>query len=172
MAPTPTLEQRIQALPQELQDNILDFTLLDPPSVVRIKAWYQKPPWQLSVNRRTRALVARHYYSFSTFQLGYGYRWERPITRAWLKSLSEQYRRVITIRLDWSWVESTRRMLAQKGQQGLLNYYEGLMDGVMSDFGATHVGRIEPEQMHLQVVAGDLSEERWATLKEIENILK
>ncbi|CAK1357965.1 unnamed protein product [Cercospora beticola] len=61
----PTLEERIQSLAQELQDMILDYTLLIEPTTVNITDRYQ-PPWQLSVNRRTRPLVAEHYYSTST----------------------------------------------------------------------------------------------------------
>ncbi|KAM3424682.1 hypothetical protein BST61_g6669 [Cercospora zeina] len=64
--PEPTVEQRIRNLSQELQDMILDYTLLVEPSTVTITDTY-RPPWQLSVNRRTRPIVAQHFYSTSTF---------------------------------------------------------------------------------------------------------
>ena len=59
----PSIEDRIQALPQELQDVILDVTigLYDPPRTVELDAHY-KSPLGLQVNRATRASFVKHYY--------------------------------------------------------------------------------------------------------------
>ncbi|PPJ52781.1 hypothetical protein CBER1_11305 [Cercospora berteroae] len=80
----PSIDDRIQALSQELQDLILDFTLLS--GVKCHNAWIigsYKRPWQLEVNKRTRKFLLEHYYSESMFILG-----DNPgFWRSWLRSL-------------------------------------------------------------------------------------
>lgn len=66
---TPNIDDhRIQALSRELQDLILDFTLLAGVECrdVQIGAAY-KPPWQLGVNQRTRKFLVKHYHRTSIF---------------------------------------------------------------------------------------------------------
>ncbi|PIA89234.1 hypothetical protein CB0940_06876 [Cercospora beticola] len=60
------LEDHIQALPQELQDKILDFTLIA--AVEGVQAVIDDtPPWQISVNSRTRKFVAPKFYETASF---------------------------------------------------------------------------------------------------------
>lgn len=60
------LENHIQALPQELQDMILDFTLIA--AIEGVQAVVDDPPpWQISVNSRTRKIVAPKFYGTASF---------------------------------------------------------------------------------------------------------
>ena len=62
---------RIQALPQELQDVILDYALSlddDEDIAVAIDDDYRFP-WQIQINSRTRKKVTQAYYTRSTFLL-------------------------------------------------------------------------------------------------------
>lgn len=68
-----TLDDRIAALPQELQDIILEFTLdslLDVPSsgIVTITLW-QKPPVSLQISRALWTKFATRYYGGRTFKV-------------------------------------------------------------------------------------------------------
>lgn len=59
----PTLDNRVQALPQELQDSILDLTIgiHDSFCTMAIDGKY-KSPLGLQISRATRAKFANHYY--------------------------------------------------------------------------------------------------------------
>ncbi|USW56684.1 hypothetical protein Slin15195_G100030 [Septoria linicola] len=78
------LDSRIKALAQELQDLILDFTLIasfkptHQGDVVRLGfddryGTPYKPPWQLSVDRRSRKEFATWYYGENIFYLPWSY---------------------------------------------------------------------------------------------------
>lgn len=60
------LDNRIQALPQELQDTILDFVLIAGVKCIE-KRIHDSPPWQISVNSRTRKFVALEFYETASF---------------------------------------------------------------------------------------------------------
>ncbi|GIZ41281.1 hypothetical protein CKM354_000459200 [Cercospora kikuchii] len=80
----PSIEDRIQALSQELQDLILDFTLSS--GVKCHNVWIvgnYKPPWQLQVNKRTRRFLLNHYSSESLFTVVHN----SGFWRSWLRSL-------------------------------------------------------------------------------------
>ncbi|KAI5362629.1 hypothetical protein Slin14017_G063100 [Septoria linicola] len=64
------VESRIQSLAQELQDLILDFTLLATMKneEVLVSQDY-RPPWQISVDSRTRKVVAPVYYGIAIFEI-------------------------------------------------------------------------------------------------------
>ncbi|KAF2216871.1 hypothetical protein CERZMDRAFT_80891 [Cercospora zeae-maydis SCOH1-5] len=89
--PEMTVEDRIQNLCQELQAMILDYTLFVEPSTVAITDAY-RPPWQLSVNRRTRPIVAEHFYSTSTFSDNTA----RLNLQHWLDGLPEAHTPMLT----------------------------------------------------------------------------
>lgn len=57
---------RIQSLPQELQDQILDLTI-DPPTYTDIFIDAGVTPWQLQLNHASRARHGKAYYSTNTF---------------------------------------------------------------------------------------------------------
>lgn len=101
------LSRRIQALPQELQDIILDYTISFQPAednIVRITSDY-KPPLGLQVSWHTRAMFAKAYYSefifqaeFSEYSHSYGAAFW-PLD--WLEKLVMSERDLIhTIRLE------------------------------------------------------------------------
>lgn len=87
-----TIEERIQILPQELQDQILDSLLILTKrnlSFIWITPNY-KPPWQLSLDHRTRRTQAYDYYVNTTFLyagLSYVYQWH-----AFCRSIPAPYR--------------------------------------------------------------------------------
>lgn len=86
----PSLDDRIQALPQELQDGIVEaFLAVDSSATVKISPNY-KPPMQLQVNRRLRSIFAKTYYSNSTFQFK-----DHVVTSRWLLSLEFEHRACI-----------------------------------------------------------------------------
>ncbi|EME78621.1 uncharacterized protein MYCFIDRAFT_78331 [Pseudocercospora fijiensis CIRAD86] len=64
-----TIDARIQALPQELQDMILKWTLAEtmPGPETEINRFYQTP-WQLQFNRTSRRDLARNYFASSKFR--------------------------------------------------------------------------------------------------------
>lgn len=66
-----SLDDRMQALPQELQDMIFECTLTThattPSTVVLTPA--HRPPRELQINRKTRAAFASTYYSTTTFRV-------------------------------------------------------------------------------------------------------
>ncbi|EME78719.1 uncharacterized protein MYCFIDRAFT_78416 [Pseudocercospora fijiensis CIRAD86] len=63
-----SLDQRIQALAQELQDIIFGYTVAFEPGIVTInRKW--KAPWQLQINRKSRAELSKAYYGHSTFRI-------------------------------------------------------------------------------------------------------
>ena len=96
------IKERIEKLPQELQDEILDWTLLltsKKATHVLITPEYC-PPWQLSVNQRTRRIQAYEYYSNSIFWPGgrlsvLGGRLFSHGWHAWRRSIPEQYRLLV-----------------------------------------------------------------------------
>ena len=63
-----TLNDRIQALPQELQDIIRDYTLDYPTTPIAIMMSYDyRPPINLQINRAIRSTFASTYYTNTTF---------------------------------------------------------------------------------------------------------
>lgn len=79
---------------KELQDEILDFTILIKPSTVTITADY-KPPVEHQISRATRQKAARHYYSTSDFSLIY-YDGRQDIGEKRIQSLTQAHRDMIT----------------------------------------------------------------------------
>ncbi|KXT12019.1 hypothetical protein AC579_4660 [Pseudocercospora musae] len=63
-----TLDERIQALAQELQDIIFDCTVAFEPGVVLVDKEC-KASWQLQINRATRAKLTKANYNQSTFRI-------------------------------------------------------------------------------------------------------
>ncbi|CAK1358008.1 hypothetical protein CB0940_07334 [Cercospora beticola] len=94
------LDHRIQALPQELQDEILDLTVAIKPTTVVIDKSY-KPPWQLAIDQALRRKVAQDYYSSTIFVVEDG-RAKPPLLRSWLTSLPADHTHLVSeIRLHW-----------------------------------------------------------------------
>ncbi|KAI5362623.1 hypothetical protein Slin14017_G063040 [Septoria linicola] len=95
------LETRIESLAQELQDLILDFTLIGgiesarSGDAVHVERGTYKPPWQLSVNRRSRKEVSASYYSSNIFQLPDAFEEMQLVIQmtiiSWLKALSGEH---------------------------------------------------------------------------------
>lgn len=106
-----TLDSNIQALPQELQDAILDMSdIFGFPATVSICNDY-KPPIALQLSHRTRAKFAPEYYRNTVFEYEFGgrdfltSRFPYPITKPvrtwhnallWLRSLRTEHQRMIT----------------------------------------------------------------------------
>lgn len=89
---SPTLDDRIQALPRELQDAILEaWITIDSTTEITITESY-KPPSQLHVSRSIRTSFATAYYAHTTFIL-HTYNFEMNIP--WLSSLSSEHRDLI-----------------------------------------------------------------------------
>lgn len=94
----PTLSQRIQALPQELQGHILEHVVAIPPNQTTIITLSHRPPWQLSFNRATREKVAKPYYASTIFALASRQMNGGPSDCSkinfyrWLKSLPKEHR--------------------------------------------------------------------------------
>ncbi|CZT20945.1 uncharacterized protein RCC_06806 [Ramularia collo-cygni] len=125
---TERFNMRVQTLPQELQDSILECVITEKPSedgVIYIDETY-KPPLALQLNRKMRAAFALEYYGGDTIfqymspeaphspplptgvetRLHYPHLSDfavKPL-RNWLSNLEHQYRTLIsTIRLDWKY---------------------------------------------------------------------
>lgn len=106
---TEALSRRIQALPQELQDIILDFVLSVPPNddgVVYISDAY-KPPTGLQLNRKIRARFAKAYYGGDAIflverPLNLEFRlWCFPRLERWFSKLEFSHSELInTIRME------------------------------------------------------------------------
>lgn len=102
MASDIDIEDRIRRLPQELQDLILDFTLIPSARTVNINESY-RPPWQLRINRRSREIVAMTYYRDTTFIID-SQKGQQPaypqyrvsVLQCWLSSLRRKDRRLIS----------------------------------------------------------------------------
>jgi len=89
------LRQRIQLLPQELQDMFYDLTFTAHASVRKIDHSYE-PPTRLRVSHASRILYATSYYGGSVFEID-----TYDVLYRWLKSLnSTQQTLVKIIRLD------------------------------------------------------------------------
>ena len=110
------VKRGIQALPQELQDSILQFALLaslcernpQQNAVVFIDCRY-RTPWQLSINRASRRTVSNFYYTQTSFRYSVFFQPEyysqdkasalikaTSIFGKWLKSLTQARRGQIT----------------------------------------------------------------------------
>ena len=86
-----TLADRVQALPQELYDEIYHLTFTAVPSIQHIsKAKGYRPPSCLQVNRATRKTIAPVYYS-SIFYITRedGWRWIASLSRSHFEMLNE-----------------------------------------------------------------------------------
>lgn len=93
MYSAPTLDERIQALAQELQDIIFDYTVAIDTEVVTIdKDW--KAPWQLQINRATRAKFSKVYYSHTRFNVNTDCNSVFTMDQ-WLDMLEDNHRAVI-----------------------------------------------------------------------------
>ena len=93
----PTLDDRIQSLPQELQDIILDFTVAVKPDQTIVIKSKLKAPWQLQINSATRKQNAPIYFGTSKFQTDL----KLPIMHfgtltQWLSAQDSAHRRMIT----------------------------------------------------------------------------
>ncbi|KAF2164758.1 hypothetical protein M409DRAFT_24663 [Zasmidium cellare ATCC 36951] len=96
------LDRRIQALPQEVQDEILDHVLFIKPGEVTINTTSYTPPWQLHFNRATREKIAEHYYATSVFKISDADYGCFSVTSRWLKSLTAKHQaKVADIRGDY-----------------------------------------------------------------------
>jgi hypothetical protein len=93
------LNELMHALPQELQDMILDFTLTTTLQVVRIDPKTYRPPPQLAIDRATRTKFAKIFYQQTLFYFAgprfitgeLGIRIDRTVYRAWEASLSREH---------------------------------------------------------------------------------
>ncbi|KAK4494925.1 hypothetical protein PRZ48_014281 [Zasmidium cellare] len=102
MADDEDLDRRIQALPQELQDEILDHVLFIEPGEVTINTASYKPPWQLRINRATRKKVAAHYYMTFTFKIRDKELGPWSLAVLWLRSLTGDHQGMVSdIRGDY-----------------------------------------------------------------------
>ncbi|GIZ41803.1 hypothetical protein CKM354_000509600 [Cercospora kikuchii] len=90
----PSLEHLLQALPQELQDMILGFTIITSPSIVRIETERYQPPPLLQINRATRATAAESYYSQTVFACTHEFHNNVEFIR-WLRSIPARHRALI-----------------------------------------------------------------------------
>lgn len=104
-----TMGLKIQRLPKELQDSIIDLTsILDVPTSVFVNDSY-KPPVALQLNRRIRAKYAEKYYSTTVFEFeypnkafngfgwhGFGWHEPKPGLDKWVASLKAEHTDVIT----------------------------------------------------------------------------
>ncbi|KXS95453.1 hypothetical protein AC578_4727 [Pseudocercospora eumusae] len=104
MSSAPTLEERIQTLAQELQDMIFDFTVSFDPGVITIDDKW-KAPWQLQINRATRAKISKTYYGRFSFRISS--RCDSVVMFGrWLDMLGKSERALITnLRVDSDWDE-------------------------------------------------------------------
>ncbi|CAK1357964.1 unnamed protein product [Cercospora beticola] len=91
----PSLEILLQTLLQELQGEILAFTVMTPPSIVQIEPETYRPPHLLRINRRSRAIAAEHYYTHTTFACTHKSFYHTEFVR-WLRSLPAQHRASIS----------------------------------------------------------------------------
>ncbi|PPJ57544.1 hypothetical protein CBER1_06249 [Cercospora berteroae] len=89
-----SLENLLQALPQELQDMILRFTIITSPSIVHIETKSYRPPPVLQINRATRAIAAEYYYSQTVFACIHESHDNIKFIR-WLRSIPAQHRALI-----------------------------------------------------------------------------
>ncbi|PPJ52782.1 hypothetical protein CBER1_11306 [Cercospora berteroae] len=115
---SPELPHFIQALALELQDMILDYTLVaslenakdkSPTNKIMLTSRYRFP-WQLHLNRRTRRLVAHHYFAYPVFQLRDAHCCLKgsAVLEAWLINVDPLYIGLITkIRLDFREAKET-----------------------------------------------------------------
>ena len=82
MASADQLARRVQALPRELYDHILDYTLTTP-STITIERAYRPPP-QLQIDRATRRIASRALYGpDTTFVIS-----NTRLCDQWVRSLS------------------------------------------------------------------------------------
>jgi hypothetical protein len=89
------LDARIQALAQELQDEIFSFAFLQIPISVFIDKDY-KPPMALQLNRKLRARFAKAYYANVMFMCkGHKYERYKHYMAAWASQLEKQHRDAI-----------------------------------------------------------------------------
>lgn len=91
----PTLEDRIQALPQEMKDMILDFTVAVKPDQTVVIDREHKAPWQLQVNSATRKQYAPTYFRTSKFQSDPLHFYIGTFAK-WLQAQSSSHRAIIT----------------------------------------------------------------------------
>lgn len=115
MADDTDINERIQTLPQELQDRIQDWTFAIDSKVTQISRLY-KTPKQLGISRATRQAFARAYYSHTKFMIPRLLKAEdgseHPHPRMlyalkWLASLPHEHRSMIShIRIERYWGSS------------------------------------------------------------------
>lgn len=158
-------DSRIRALPQELQDIILDYTIFSQPSlnnIIPITRQY-KPPLGLQVNRHTRARFAKAYYGGSIFHVGspkhprmrlYRKR-DRDaadwICQIWLATLHESDRKLIhTIRLDEMELPPSE-WYTWPSFEALLLAVDEFGEGVQLHFGGYGRRRMSTKKFHIDV---------------------
>lgn len=82
----PSLDDRIQGLPQELQDLIFDSVIYDNPRTFNRTQQYN-PPLSLHVNRKTCDVFAKYHYYRNTRLITS----DRELLERWLCSLPESH---------------------------------------------------------------------------------
>ena len=70
-SPTPSLVQRVQALPQELQDMIFGYATIPSTSNTDLLPQQYRPPSALQINRKTRGKFASEYYPATTIRVDF-----------------------------------------------------------------------------------------------------
>jgi hypothetical protein len=85
-----TLKTRLENLPQELYDEIFDYTFTPDGSAITVGTKY-KPPSTLHVNQKTREKVAIRYYSSTKFTFDK----EEAVLGKWLRCLQGAHRDII-----------------------------------------------------------------------------
>lgn len=152
-----SLDEAVQCLPQELQDNILEFTVTSftPNTVVKIEKG-MRPPHLLHINRATRDMAAKAYYTTATFKFYYtwtlqdsvGYKQRENIwtLHQWLQSVPSKHRVLIasirpensytwpsdlSLRIRWCVESAHLKLLSDFWGDGVDFWGDGLKDGVM-----------------------------------------
>ncbi|KAK4613528.1 hypothetical protein CLAFUW4_09319 [Fulvia fulva] len=94
--PTFSLEDRIQALPQELQDEILEQTIAIEPDTAIILSPSYRPPLGLHLNRKIRHKFASTYYSTTAFRAQISHISQLPTLNNFLSSLPAHHMQHLT----------------------------------------------------------------------------
>lgn len=109
-----SLDELVKTLPQELQDEILDYTLAAEQEIVTITPDYH-PPLRLAINRSFRKKFAKPYYEQSTFLFPLAapdeYASSTGRFMAWIWSLADEHAALtknIHLFVETHWFSSTR----------------------------------------------------------------
>ena len=162
-SPPKSIEWRIHQLPQELQDTILDFVLTIPSTEVQLTTAY-KPPWQLSVDRRTRRVQAKDYYRYVHFYIPDSM-YRAPLV-VWMRSIPAIYRGLIAeIRIDVDWTPLSN----PSWQPFDPSWYEATRDIFREALGELDEARLDwGGQLRLKWHRSAGQSQRWVSLADLE----